>query len=40
MTRGEIILSLFIFALVMGAAILPRLGERVGGWLASKGRRG
>ncbi len=30
MTRGEIILVVFIFALVYGAGFLPRLGEWVG----------
>lgn len=36
MTRGEIALVLFIFALVLGAGILPRFGERVGAWMAKK----
>lgn len=30
MTRGEIGLTAFIFALVYAAALLPRLGERLG----------
>ncbi len=30
MTRGEIILVVFIFFLVYGAGFLPRLGEWVG----------
>jgi Sec-independent protein translocase protein TatA len=38
MTRGEIGLVLFIFALVLGANILPRLGERLGEWLSNRGR--
>lgn len=38
MTRGEIALVVFIFALIWGAQLLPRLGERVGAWLA--GARG
>jgi Sec-independent protein translocase protein TatA len=36
MTRGEIGLVIFIFALVLGAGILPRLGERAGAWLSRK----
>jgi Sec-independent protein translocase protein TatA len=36
MTRGEIGLTLFIFLLVLGSGILPRLGERVGAWLADR----
>ena len=30
MTRGEIALVAFIFALVYGAIVLPRLAERIG----------
>ena len=30
MTRGEIALVAFIFALVYGAIVLPRLAERLG----------
>ena len=30
MTRGEIALVAFIFVLVYGALILPRLAERIG----------
>jgi len=36
MTRGEIGLVLFIFALVLGAGLLPKLGERAGAWLAKR----
>jgi Sec-independent protein translocase protein TatA len=36
MTHGELGLVLFIFALVYGAQVLPKLGERVGTWLARK----
>jgi len=36
MTRGEIGLVLFVFALVWGAAYVPRLGERLGEWLYKK----
>ncbi len=31
MTRGEILLIVFIFALVYGAGHLPRLAARLGG---------
>jgi Sec-independent protein translocase protein TatA len=34
MTRGEIGLVLFIFALIYGAGLLPRVGEKLGAWLA------
>jgi hypothetical protein len=30
MTRGEVGLTAFVFALVYSAALLPRLGERLG----------
>ncbi len=36
MTRGEIGLTAFVFALVYGAALLPRLGERVGVFLITR----
>jgi Sec-independent protein translocase protein TatA len=37
MSRGELAIVLFIFALVWGAAVLPRLGERIA---LSRARRG
>jgi hypothetical protein len=36
MTRGEIGLTAFVFALVYGAALLPRLGERLGVLFATR----
>jgi Sec-independent protein translocase protein TatA len=33
MTRGELGLVLFVFLLVWGAGLLPRVGARVGEWL-------
>jgi hypothetical protein len=30
LTRGEIAMVAFLFALVWGAGLLPRLGERLG----------
>ena len=36
MTRGEIALVAFIFALVYSAIVLPRLAERVGGGSGKK----
>jgi hypothetical protein len=36
MTHGELGLVLFIFALVYGAQLAPKAGERVGAWLARK----
>lgn len=36
MTRGEIGLVLFIFALVYGAGHLLRIGDRLGKWLTPK----
>ena len=35
-SRGELVLVAFIFALVWGAGMLPRLGERLGARFASK----
>ncbi len=29
-SRGELVLVVFIFALVWGAGVLPRVGERLG----------
>ncbi|HWL84709.1 MAG TPA: hypothetical protein VNO21_02845 [Polyangiaceae bacterium] len=40
MTRGEIALVLFIFALVYGAGLLPRLVSRLGERLERNGGRG
>jgi Sec-independent protein translocase protein TatA len=37
-SRGELVLVAFIFALVWGAGVLPRVGERLGARL--QGRRG
>jgi len=37
MTRGEIGLVLFIFALVYAGVLLPPLGERLGAYFASRG---
>jgi hypothetical protein len=34
MTRGEIGLVVFVFALIYGALVLPRLAERFGARLA------
>jgi Sec-independent protein translocase protein TatA len=40
-SRGELVLVAFIFALVWGAGMLPRLGERLGARFAAKrGRDG
>jgi hypothetical protein len=36
MTRGEALLTAFVFALVYGGVLLPRLGERVGAFFASR----
>ena len=36
MTRGEIGLVVFIFALVFGAGFVPRAGDRLGAWLAKR----
>ena len=36
MTHGELGLVLFIFALVYGAQVVPKVGERVGVWLSRK----
>ena len=37
MTRGEVGLVVFIFALVYGAGLLPRLVTRLGDLLAERG---
>jgi Sec-independent protein translocase protein TatA len=37
-SRGELVLVAFIFALVWGAGVLPRVGERLGARF--QGRRG
>jgi hypothetical protein len=39
MTIGEAALVAFLFALVWGAGVLPRLGERIGAQLVRKGRK-
>ncbi len=36
MTHGELGLVVFIFALVYGAQVVPKIGERVGTWMARK----
>ncbi len=36
MTHGELGLVAFIFAIVYGAQVVPKVGERVGMWLARK----
>jgi hypothetical protein len=36
LTRGELVLCLFLFALILGAQWLPRLAERIGGRTGSK----
>lgn len=36
MTRGEVGLVLFVFFLVWGAQIVPRIGERISVWLGEK----
>ncbi len=38
LTRGELAIVVFIFALVWGASVLPRVGERVGAWWALRSR--
>ena len=38
LTGGEIALVAFLFALVWGAGLLPRLGERLGERFAKRGR--
>jgi Sec-independent protein translocase protein TatA len=38
MTHGELAIVLFIFALVWGAVLLPRLGEHLGPLLAGRAR--
>jgi Sec-independent protein translocase protein TatA len=40
MTGGEIAIVLFIFALVWGAGVLPRLGEYLGDQAAAKRKPG
>jgi Sec-independent protein translocase protein TatA len=42
LSRGEFVLVVFIFALVWGSGVLPRLGERLGARLAMRSvtRRG
>ncbi len=37
MTRAELGLTLFIFALIYGAGFLSRLGKAVGGLMVGKG---
>ena len=40
MTQGEIALTAFIFLLIESAVLLPRLGERLGVFLARRARAG
>ncbi len=40
LTRGELALVIFLFALVWGAGWLPRWGERLGERFASRARGG
>ncbi len=40
LSGGELAIVLFIFALVWGAALLPRVAERVAVGLAAKRARG
>jgi Sec-independent protein translocase protein TatA len=37
LTRGEVALIVFLFALVWGAGVLPRIGERLGERFAKRG---
>jgi Sec-independent protein translocase protein TatA len=36
-SRGELLLVVFIFALVWGAGVLPRFGERLGERMRERG---
>ena len=38
LTRGELALVIFLFALVWIAGRVPRVGERLGGWIAGQKR--
>jgi Sec-independent protein translocase protein TatA len=38
LTGGELAMVLFLFALVWGAGLLPRLAERLGAWLPRRER--
>jgi Sec-independent protein translocase protein TatA len=38
LSGGEVALVAFLFALVWGAGLLPRLGERLGERFAKRGR--
>lgn len=40
LTRGEILLIAFIFALVYGAGLLPKLATRLSGGRAPGGKQG
>jgi Sec-independent protein translocase protein TatA len=37
LSHGELAICVFIFLLVWGAGVLPKVGERVSVWLARKG---
>jgi Sec-independent protein translocase protein TatA len=39
-SRGELLLVVFIFALVWGAGVLPRFGERLGLRMRARERAG
>ncbi len=38
-SRGEVVLVVFIFALVWGAGLLPRIGERLGARFSANRQR-
>jgi Sec-independent protein translocase protein TatA len=40
LTRGELAMVVFLFVLVLGAVLLPRLGEYVGARLSKRARSG
>jgi hypothetical protein len=40
LSRGELAMVVFLFGLVWGAGLLPRLGERLGARLAARQRDG
>jgi hypothetical protein len=40
MTRGELGLVIFLFALIWGAGVLPGIGERLGARWGKKRERG
>jgi hypothetical protein len=36
MTHGEVGIVLFVFALVYGAQVVPKLGARLGNWISRR----